>query len=307
MKDFVYYGEDGYLDLLQDILLFGVDVKNERTGHVCKTIFDAKFIIPEGEHFVVTHRPLPMRLAFEEFMFFLRGETETKKLEEKGCNFWRGNTTREFLDRRGLSHLPEGNLGHAYSMQWRNAGGNWDVRSDYDKLDSSGIDQLRRLIGGLRADPTGRRHIVTLWNPVQEHLMPLTPCWHTSQYVVLPNDQGNLTLHVKLINRSLDVTFGMLFAIQQYRLFQMMLCKMLGFALGALSADITNAHIYDNQFEYVDEILDRSALNVKANISINKDLQSLDDLLSLEWKDIIISGHEVDKTPFKTPRPPMVA
>lgn len=302
----IYIGETGYFDLLSDVLTEGIDVKNERTGHFCRTIFDAKFIIPEGEHFLVTHRPVPLRLAFEEFWFFLRGHTDTKKLEEKGCNFWVGNTSREFLDKRGLTDLPDGCIGLAYSNQVRNFGGG--LNGDF-LPDRTGTDQLSELLNGLRNDPYGRRHLITLWNPLHNKLMPLTSCWWASEYTVLPDKvTGEPTLHVKVINRSLDVAFGMLFAVQQYRLFQMALCKMFGFKLGRLSADMTNIHIYDNQIEYVGEILERDYYSEPYHsIEITKDIKSMEDLLSLEWTDIQVKGHVVNKTPFKTPRPPMVA
>lgn len=309
----VYIGEKGYLDLVKDVLNNGVDVTNNRTGEVCRTMFDAKFIVPEGEFFTVTHRPAPLRLAYEEFWHFLNGRLNTKKLEEKGCNFWVGNTSRDFLDKRGLHYLPEGHLGLAYSAQWRNFGGYYDYvwtmptsESDYLKLDSYGVDQLDNLLYTLKNDPYSRRNIVSLWNVSQLEDMCLTPCWHTSQYVVLPNKEGKDTLHVKLINRSLDVPFGMLYAIQQYRLFQIVLCKMFGFELGELVADITNAHIYHNQLEYAAEIADRD-LGVCGKVEISKEINSLDDLLTMQWEDVKIIGLEVNKKPFYTPRPAMVA
>lgn len=304
----LYVGEAGYLEFLSDVLKDGVDVLNNRTNHFCRTIFSARFKINAGDHFLVTHRSVPLRLAFEEFMFFLRGQTDTKILEEKGCMFWKGNTSREFLDSRSLNHLPTGSLGHAYSMQLRNAGGDFSD-NNFNQLDGKGTDQLARLLYGLKNDTYGRRHIITLWNPVQESKMPLTSCWHTSQYCVLPNKDGKPTLHVKLINRSLDVTFGMLFAVQQYRLFQMMLCKMFGFELGELEADITMPHVYDNQLVYADEVTKRNIITKEepAKIEIVKDLETYSDLISLEWTDIVIHGHIYNKEKFNTPRPEMVA
>ena len=168
---------------------------------------------------------LTQKSYYKRDLGFLRGETDTRILETKGVNFWKGNTTREFLDARGLGYLNEGDIGAAYSQQWRNFGG-------YDELNArdtgsgrppsiggdEGVDQLKRLIDGLRDDIYGRRHIVTLWNPLEEHLMPLTPCHHTMQVVVLPNRLGGNTLSLKLINRSLDTAFGCVFALYQYRM-----------------------------------------------------------------------------------------
>lgn len=293
----VYYGENGYLSLLRDILDNGVDIP-DRTGVGCRAIFDAKLVWGEGESTLSTVRPMPLRLAFEEFMFFLRGETNTKTLEEKGINFWKPNTSREFLDKRGLSFLPEGDLGAAYSIQWREFGG-------CSEGSGAGVDQLEKLINTLYNDRYSRRMVVSLWNPAEEHLMPLTPCWWASQYVVLPNKDGEDVLHVKLVNRSLDALFGAMFAVQQYRLFQYTLCKMFGFKLGEISCDLSHAHLYSNQLEYTEELLTRTPTYESGEIKINKDLNNLEDLLSLQWEDIEVVGHEVNKTPFNVVRPPM--
>lgn len=293
-----YFGMRGIDDLLSDILEYGVEVPNERTGTSTLALFDAKIIL-EGDYDFVTNRLASPRLAFEEMMFFLRGETDTKILEEKGVNFWRGNTSREFLDARGLQHLPAGDIGAAYSAQWRKFGGYYDYGQ-------GSVDQLANLIDGLRDDKYGRRHLVTLWNPLESDMMALTPCHHTSQYVVLPDGDGNDVLHVKLINRSLDVAFGTAFALYQYRMLQVMLCEMFGFKMGRLSLDISHAHVYDNQIEYVKELLSRTYEESDNSLTFNKDITTLDDLLSVEWSDWEMV-YKYNDTPFKTPRPQMVA
>lgn len=310
----IYYGMRGVEDLLHEIVSYGVDVPNKRTGVGTRAIFDAKIILQEGLGFdFVTNRLASPRPAFEEFWFFLRGETDTHILEAKGVNFWKGNTTREFLDARGLEYLNEGDIGAAYSQQWRNFGG-------YDELHAritgsgrppliggnEGVDQLKRLIDGLRDDLYGRRHVVTLWNPLEEHLMPLTPCHHTMQVVVLPNRLGGNTLSLKLINRSLDTAFGCVFALYQYRMFQMALCKMFDASLGSLSLDLSHVHVYDNQLDYIDELLGREYSDEESSLFLKKDIRTLDDLLELEWSDWDMR-YKYNDAPFKTPRPPMVA
>lgn len=305
----IYEGVRGVDDLLNDVLTSGVEVPNNRTGTTTLALFDAKIIIDDGFEFV-TNRLASPRLAFEEMLLFLRGQTDTKILESKGVNFWRGNTSREFLDNRGLEFLNEGDLGAAYSRQWRNFGGYdshyaQDNGTDCPRM-SGGVDQLAKLINGLRDEKYGRRHLVTLWNPLEEDLMPLTPCHHTSQYVVLPDGEGNDVLHVKLINRSLDVAFGATFALYQYRMLQMMLCKMFGFKMGRLSLDISHAHIYDNQIEYVKELLSRTYDERENSLTLNKSISTMDDLLGVEWSDWEMV-YNYNKSPFKTKRPDMVA
>jgi thymidylate synthase len=112
-----------YLDLLQDVVDNGID-KNDRTGIGSRAVFGRMLRWDLGAGFpIITTRKVPLRIAFEETMFFLRGETNTKLLEEKNINIWKGNTTREFLDKRGLNYLPSGSLGYGYSHQWRNFNG----------------------------------------------------------------------------------------------------------------------------------------------------------------------------------------
>ncbi|MNQ89736.1 Thymidylate synthase [compost metagenome] len=236
-----------------------------------------------------------MRLAFEELWFFLNGEIQTKKLEEKGINFWTLNTSREFLDKQGLQYLPEGCLGRAYSKQFRDFGGNTGL------IASKGVDQLQKLLDELAHNPTSRRLMIDLWNPAEHQYMPLTPCWFNMQVVVVGE-----YLNVKLRNRSIDLVFGNPFAVEQYRLFQLALCKMFGYKLGELSCDYAHCHIYNSQIEYAKELVQRD-FGKQGEVVIKKELHCMQDLLSLQWEDFEIVGLEVNKTPFVTAKPSMAA
>lgn len=170
-----YQGELGYLSMVRDLLNHGVFTP-DRTGVDTWAAFDAKVVFDHREHVYspfMSHRPLPLRKAFEEMWFFLSGRTQTKELEAKGIGFWSGHTSREFLDKRGLTHLDEGDLGRSYSAQFRAAG-------------ESHHDQLAELFEGLAHDRYSRRHYLTLWSASELDQMPLTPCWHSHQFVVLP-------------------------------------------------------------------------------------------------------------------------
>lgn len=291
-----YKGEEGYINLIKDILSIGEE-QTDRTGVGTISIFDAKVVYPEEEFACFsTIKPAAVRMAFEELWFFLRGETDTKKLEEKGVNFWKGNTSREFLDKRGLEYLVEGSLGAAYSYTLRNTGG---FATELLGVADYGVDQLQNLITDLKKDPYSRRLMVDLWNPFEHEFMPLTPCWFNFQVVVIGE-----YLHLKLRNRSLDSVFGYSFAVQQYRLLQLCLCKMFGYKLGRLSADLSHVHIYKNQIEYAKELVGRD-LGKQGEVVINKELKSLEDLLSLQWGDFEIVGLEVNNAPFVNPRPEM--
>lgn len=306
----VYYGSAGVEDLIKEVLDYGVWVKNERTGEMVRSLFDAKIVIPESEFPFFTNVQASPRLAFEEMWFFLNGKTDTKELEDKGVYFWKGNTSESFQESVGLSYLEEGDLGAAYSQQWRNSGG-YDEAWAYlygsgSKGQSGGTDQLKQLVEGLRDDKYSRRHLVTLWNPKENEYGVLTPCHWASQYVVLPDRHGEDVLHVKMINRSVDCLLGARFALMNYRLFQITLCKMFGFKLGRLSCDMSHVHIYKNQLEYAEELLKREYVNPDlSDIRLTKDITCLDDLLSLQWTDWEME-YETNRTPFKTQRPEMI-
>tara|TARA_Y100001972_G_scaffold122251_1_gene167515 strand:+ start:8138 stop:9040 length:903 start_codon:yes stop_codon:yes gene_type:complete len=295
----LYQGERGYIELIGDILSKGVDIP-DRTGVGSRAVFDAKIIYSPDEFPFSTIRPAPLRMAFEEFWFFLRGQTQTKLLEEKNVFFWKGNTTREFLDNRGLTDLPEGDMGQAYGYQFRS------FNKKVAQSDGDVVDQLQETIKILQKEPFSRRVYTTLWNPSASKYMALTPCWHSHQFVCLPGEGGTKTLHLKLLNRSLDTCYGFQFAVQQYRLYQMCMAKMLGMELGALSCDLTQAHLYSNQLEFCEELVTRD-FGTPGKVQINREIASIDDLLSLEWSDIEVQGLVVNDTEFVTQKPPMSA
>lgn len=286
-----YEGEEGYLDLVDTVLRNGVPT-SDRTGVGTVAMFDAKLVIREGFPFS-TIRPAPLRMAFEEFWMFLRGETQTKVLEEKGINFWKGNTSREFLDKRGLSPLPEGDMGKAYGSQWREYGETTTCLNDLV------VDQFKQVQEELADNPHSRRLYTTFWNPNESCLMALTPCWYAHQFVVIDG-----TLHMKVLNRSCDLIFGSIYALMQYRLYQMATAKLHGFELGTMSCDFSQVHIYNNQIPYAKEMLTRQ-IGKQGTVNITKELHTPQDIVDMIWEDIEVDGLEVNKEPFITPRPPM--
>lgn len=297
----IYEGAAGIEDIVSEVLDYGVEIPNSRTNTSTRAIFDAKIVIYEGDFPFTNSLLASPRLAFEELWFFLNGRTQTKELEEKGVNFWKGNTSKEFQESVGLGHLQEGDLGAAYSAQWRNFGGNG--------VSGAGADQLAELVHNLRVDRYSRRHYVTLWNPLENEFGVLTPCWHSCQFVVLPDRHGNDELHLKLVNRSLDILFGARFALMQYRMLQMALCRMFGFKLGVMSCDLSHVHLYENQYEYARELIGRhygDSDNNYIRLGDWVEINTLRDLLSLTWEDWEMT-YEYNREPFKTKRPEMVA
>jgi len=229
-------------------------------------------------------------------MFFMRGQTDTKILEDKGIFIWSGNTSREFLDSRGLHHLPEGSMGKAYGGQWRDFGGT---------KDTLGADQLVQLYYGLKNDPFSRRHYVSFWNAAQSHMMALLPCFHSHQFHVEKSGE-ELVLHLKVFSRSSDVLFGLPFNYCQYALYLQMMSEALGYTAGTLLISMTDSHIYQNQLEYAQETVEREIDTESVRkVMFNRHLGNLDDILKLQWDDVSDYGNSVNGKPYETPKPPM--
>lgn len=299
-----------YIDLLKDITENGVD-KGDRTGVGTRAVFGRSMRWDLSDGFpIITTRKVAFRIAFEETMFFLRGESDTTKLEEKKIKIWSGNTTREFLDNRGLDNLPVGDMGRGYGVQWRD----WrttEVLSAADTVTlkdgsemwygatvrSKTTDQLVELIDGLKRDPNGRRHIITAWNPGELNLMALPPCHITHQYIV--NDGR---LDSSWLQRSVDSVFGLPYNIMSYAFMNVAFAKLLGLEPGELVFFGNDVHIYNNQLPMAIEQITREPRPLP-KITITKELNTLDDLLSLEFSDIVIEGY--DPYPDFKDKPPM--
>lgn len=287
----MWYGEKGYIELIEYVLENGVDTP-DRTGVGCRKDFNHQIVynVGDGQFPFSTIRPAPLRMAFEEFWFFMRGETDTKILEEKGITFWKGNTSRDFLDNRGLRYVPEGDMGKSYGYQWRR----------YSDM----VDQLTQAYDTLYDDPFSRRIYTTFWNPLQSDEMALTPCWHSHLFNVLPDEDGNLVLNLKVFNRSLDLVFGYSFAVQQYALYLICMAQLTNMQVGTIVFDLSDVHIYHNQFEYANELIKRD-FGEEGLVYIDKELNTLYDMISLKWDDVCVEDLVVNKKPFKAKRPPM--
>ena len=209
-----------YINITKQILNEGID-RPDRTGIGSRAIWGVYMRHNMSDGFpIITHRKISLRIAFEELMWMLRGSSNVKELQDKNIHIWDGNSTREFLDNRGLTYLPEGHIGKGYGFNIRNFGGSYamtdpepyyedgkeiDKRSypDYTKLDMNGTDQLKSLLDGLKNDPNSRRHLILQYNPnvVDESALP--PCHLYHQYQILGGK-----LNSSFILRSNDFLYG---------------------------------------------------------------------------------------------------
>ena len=271
-----------YLDLLKDVMDNGQD-RPDRTGIGSRFVNGRllRWNLQDGFP-MLTSRRVSLRIAFEETMFFLRGLSDTKLLEEKNINIWRGNTSREFLDSRGLTHLPEGDMGRGYGVQWR------DWRSHGT---NASVDQINLMLQGIRQDPHSRRHVVTGWNPGELDQMALPPCHMLQMYTVsgeFSTESGRL--NNCFVMRSNDVPYGLPYNIMSYALLNHIFAQHLGLAPGELVYMGWDVHIYNNQFEMVSEQLKRTP-GALPTLCITKDLSTIDDIMQLEWSDIQLKGY----------------
>lgn len=277
-----------YLDLLDDIMTNGFD-KESRTGIKTRSVWGRTLRWDLADGFpIITTRRVAFRIAFEETMFFLRGERQTKALENKNINIWKGNTSREFLDSRGLTWLDEGDMGYGYGHQWRNFGG-FDAKDSPDDWHYNGFDQVKQMLQDMETDPYSRRHLITAWNPQQIYGMALPPCHILHHYQITPKGR----LNSAFLMRSNDVPFGLPYNIMGYALLNHLFAEYLGLVPGELVYMGTDVHIYHNQFDMVKEQLKRKPLPLP-RLNILEQIDSLDTLFNLQYNDVEL----VDYKPY---------
>ena len=191
--------EQNFLLLLRKIILQG-EKRFDRTHVGTLSLFGEQltFDLTNGKFPLLTTRKMYIKGIFEELMLFIRGETNTKILEEKNVNVWKGNTSREFLDGCGLQHLPIGDMGHSYGFSMRHFGADYiDCTKDYT---GQGFDQLFWVISEIKKNPHSRRLIISLWEPNHMQNAALPPCLYNYQFYV----EGQY-LSCKMTQRSSDV------------------------------------------------------------------------------------------------------
>jgi thymidylate synthase len=222
-------------------------------------------------------RAFAPRIAFEELMWMLRGETDSYILKDKGINIWDANTSREFLDKKGLYNVNEGDIGKGYGYQMRNF---------------HGVDQLRSVYNSLRDNPTSRYHLINLWNPAELSEMALPPCHYAYTFCVT-NEGKTLNLHQSM--RSSDVLYGRGYNVAFASMWLVFFAQALDMQVGEIFFTATDSHIYENQMDLANRMLNTygklgSITFTPPLLKVNKELTCLNDVLDLEWSDIEISG-----------------
>lgn len=246
-----------YLKLIRKVLRCP-SVPN-RTGIDARSNFghQMKFCLRNDTLPIVTTKPMNFNIICKELLWFMRGNTNQKILEDQGVKIWKANASRAYLDSRGLYSYKENvTLGPIYGFQWRHFGARYvDAETNYNG-DNGGIDQLKDVIDTIKNDPTSRRIIMTSWNPIDLKKMALPPCHVLVQFYV---NNGELSAH--LYQRSADLMLGVPFNFTSYSLLVHILAKMCGLKAGDFIHSFGDVHIYENHVEQAKQQLLRTPQN----------------------------------------------
>ncbi|HMK69624.1 MAG TPA: thymidylate synthase [Xanthobacteraceae bacterium] len=250
-----------YLDLMERVLTEGVE-KRDRTGVGTRSIFGHQMRFDLNAGFpLLTTKKLHVKSIIYELLWFLRGDTNIKYLDEHGVRIW-----DEWADANG-------DLGPVYGRQWRS----WPTP------DGGHIDQIANVVAEIRRNPTSRRLIVSAWNPAENDLMALSPCHCLFQFNVA---EGRLSC--QLYQRSADVFLGVPFNIASYALLTLMVAQVTGLQPGAFVHSFGDAHLYLNHLEQARLQLTRSPRPLPT-LQLNA---AVTDLFAFRYEDFSLLGYE---------------
>lgn len=254
--NFVHH-DDVYKNLLEHVLKVG-NPREDRTGTGTISTFgyQMRFDISNSIP-VLTTKHIAWKSCVRELLWFLRGSTNAQELQKEGVHIWDGNTNRSFLDKRGLDHLPEGDIGAGYGFQWRHFGATYKTCKESYK--GQGIDQIRNIIQQLKSDPFSRRIFLSAWNPSALDMMALPPCHVSAQFYVCQSD-GKQLLSCHVYQRSVDCFLGLPFNILSYATLTYILATMCDMMPNELIISTGDTHIYYDHIDQVKEQINRQPL-----------------------------------------------
>jgi thymidylate synthase len=250
-----------YLDLLRLVLEKGRP-REDRTGTGTIAVFgaQARFDLRDGFPLLTTKK-LHLKSIIHELLWFLRGETNVRSLQENGVTIW-----NEWAD-------PSGELGRVYGAQWRDWRGPNDER----------IDQIDRVIAQIQRNPDSRRLLVTAWNPAEVDAMALPPCHALFQFHVQDG-----ALSCQLYQRSADLFLGVPFNIASYALLTLMVAQVCGLANGEFIHTFGDLHLYKNHLEQAREQLTRAPRPLPV-MRLNPAVKNLHDF---RYEDFTLEGYD---------------
>jgi len=250
-----------YLDLLQHILDNGVE-KSDRTGTGTISVFGYQMRFDLSNGFpAVTTKKLHFKSIIHELLWFLKGDTNIKYLQDNGVRIW-----NEWADEHG-------DLGPVYGKQWRR----------WESPDGRMIDQIAQAVNTLRTNPDSRRIMINAWNVGELEQMALTPCHAMFQFYV-----ANEKLSCQLYQRSADTFLGVPFNIASYALLTLMMAKVTGLQPGEFIHTFGDAHLYLNHLEQARLQLTRVPKKLPIML-INPDVKEINDF---QYDDFELTGYD---------------
>jgi dihydrofolate reductase/thymidylate synthase len=281
--------EQQYLNIVKNILENGLK-RNDRTNTGTLSIFGCqmRFSLQNNQNNILpllTTKKVFVRGVIEELLWFLRGNTNIKLLQNKKVNIWNGNSSREFLDSIGLYNNEVGDPGPIYGFNFRHFGAEYkDCHTDYT---NQGIDQLVDVIDKLKNDPTSRRIIINLWNPLQLKEVALPACHTLYQFYV---DVEKKYLSCSLYQRSGDMGLGIPFNIASCSILTHILAKCCDLIPYEIIHTIGDAHVYLDHIDALKEQLKKEPTQFPT-LEITKDINNVVDIENLNYNDFIVSGY----------------
>jgi thymidylate synthase len=236
-----------YLDLIEHVLENGIK-KEDRTGTGTISVFGYQMRFNMADGFpLVTTKKLHTKSIIHELLWFLKGDTNIKYLQDNNVRIW-----NEWADE-------EGNLGPVYGSQWRS----------WQGADKKTYDQISEVIDSIKNNPDSRRHIVSAWNVAEIDNMALPPCHIMFQFYV-----ANGKLSCQLYQRSADIFLGVPFNIASYALLLHMMAQVTGLEPGEFVHTLGDAHIYTNHIEQAKLQISRDPMSLP-QLKLNKDVKSV--------------------------------
>ena len=250
-----------YLDLVRHVMEHGVD-KEDRTGTGTRSVFGYQLRCDLADGFpLLTTKKVHLKSIIYELLWFLRGDTNVRWLQEHGVRIW-----NEWADENG-------DLGPVYGSQWR----------AWPDGNGGSIDQIAQVIDQIKNTPDSRRIMVSAWNVAEVPTMKLPPCHSLFQFYVA---EGKLSL--QLYQRSADLFLGVPFNIASYSLLLMMVAHVTGLEPGEFVHTFGDAHIYRNHFDQIREQLSREPRPLPRMV-LNPEVKSIDDY---KYEDFTLEGYD---------------
>ena len=289
LENNLYTDENNYLKLLKNVLYNGE--KRQTRNAIIYSLFSHKLKFDLIDKFpILTTKNVFFRGIVEELLWFLKGETNSKILENKKVNIWKGNSSKKFLEKIGLEYN-EGDIGNMYGFQWNHFG--TEYNSCDKNYDGKGYNQLDYILNTLIDNHHSRRIIMTTFDPSQVKKGVLYPCHGIVCQFYINEDEGIRYLSCHMYQRSADMFLGVPFNITSYSLLCYVICEILNntsqfiYKPKELTISFGDLHVYENHREAVLEQIDRLPFEFPT-LKFNKKIKNFNDL---KYGDIELNNY----------------